>query len=302
MAVPGGAQVRLEGVTNRPSWRRNGCARRMPRTWAARGANVDLQGFEGVAVEVAVAAGRMVRAWAGRPRGLTTKASPADLVTELDRESEAMIAAELRRAFPEHDIFAEETGGRRTAEFVWYVDPIDGTTNFVHGLPGYSISVAVAHRGRPVAGAIYDPTADEVFSAHLGGGARANGRLLRVADAASLAQALVGTGIPPVQPSKDYAVKSMVAVSTRARNIRNIGSAALHLAYVAAGRLTGFWEPALNAWDCAAGVLLVREAGGRATDIAGTDWHAGLRGAVGTNGIIHDELLAVLGEVQGPLL
>lgn len=266
------------------------------------GSTVDLDRFEAAAVEVAVAAGRLVRRWAGRPRGLSSKATPADLVTELDREAEAMIAADLRRRFPDHDLYGEEAGGKTAAEFVWYVDPIDGTTNFVHGLPGYSVSVALTQGGRPVAAAVYDPTADEVFSAAVGEGARANGRPLHVERTATLAEALVGTGIPPVQPSKDYAVRSLVAVAARARNLRNLGSAALHLAYVAAGRLTGFWEPALNAWDCAAGVLLVREAGGRATDLAGTDWRAGLRGALGTNGAIHDELLAVLRGVEGPLV
>jgi len=256
--------------------------------------------FETAAVEAAVAAGRMVRPWAGRPRGLARKASPADLVTDLDREAEALIAGELRRRFPDHDLCGEESGGRTAAEYVWHVDPIDGTTNFVHGLPGFCVSIALARQGRPVAAAVYDPTADELFSASLGGGSRANGRPLRVAETVDLAEALLGTGIPPVQPAKDFAVRSLVRVSARARNVRNIGSAALHLSYVAAGRLTGFWEPALHAWDCAAGVLLLREAGGRATDIPGTDWHTGLRGVVGTNGPIHEDLLAVLAEAAAP--
>lgn len=255
--------------------------------------------FEDAAVAAAVAAGRLVRPWAGRPRGLARKGAPADLVTDLDREAEAAIAGELRRRFPDHDLVGEESGGRAGAEYVWHVDPIDGTTNFVHGLPGFCVSVALARHGRPVAGAVYDPTADELFSARLGAGARANGRPLRVEATAALGEGLFGTGIPPVHPGQDFALRSLAAVALRARNVRNIGSAALHLAYVAAGRLTGFWEPALHAWDCAAGVLLVREAGGRATDIAGSDWHTGLRGVVGTNGQVHDELLAVLREAGG---
>ncbi len=255
---------------------------------------MDYRAFEAAAVEAAVAAGRMARPWAGRPRGLARKASVADLVTDLDREAEELIFRQLRSQFPEHDICGEETGGSIAADFVWHVDPIDGTTNFVHGLPGYCVSVALAERGRPVAGAVYDPTADELFSGRLGGGARANGRPLRVEATADVGEALLGTGIPPVQPAKDFAIRSLVGVAAQARNVRNIGSAALHLAYVAAGRLTGFWEPALHAWDCAAGVLLVREAGGRATDIAGTEWHTGLRGVVGTNGPVHERLLAIL--------
>ena len=262
--------------------------------------SVDVRTFELAAAEAAVEAGRRVRPWAGCAREVGHKANPADLVTEMDRQSEALITAALRRRFPDHDLFGEEGGGRREAEYVWYIDPIDGTTNFVHGLPGYTVSVALTQRGRPVAAAVYDPTADELFTARAGGGATANGRPLTVSAESGLADALLGTGIPPVPPSQAWALRSLAAVGERVRNVRNFGSAALHLGYVAAGRVSGFWEPLLQPWDTAAGVLLVREAGGRATDIAGSEWHAGLRGVVGTNGRIHDALLQVLAGVPGP--
>lgn len=253
------------------------------------------EGFGAVAIEAAVAAGRLIRPWAGRARGVGTKASASDLVTDLDRESERLISELLHARFPAHAIHGEEGGARgQEGDFVWHVDPIDGTTNFVHGLPGYCVSVALAWRGVPVAGAVYDPTADELFAAVRGGGAHANGRPLRVSTEDRLSASLVGTGVPPVQPSRDFAFRTVRAVAPEVRNLRNIGSAALHLAYVAAGRLSGFWEPGLRPWDCAAGVLLVREAGGRASDLSGEDWHTGLRGALGTNGAIHDALLALL--------
>ncbi len=254
---------------------------------------MDYREFERAAVEAAVAAGRLVRPWAGRARGVTRKTSVSDLVTDLDREAEAEITAALRASFPEHDIWGEESGGQAERRFVWHVDPIDGTTNFVHGLPGYCVSVALADGGRPVAGAVYDPTADELFSACAGGGARVDGRPLHVA-AGELGEALLGTGIPTRQPYRDVTLGVLPAVCARVRNVRNLGAAALHLSYVAAGRLTGFWEPTLNPWDCAAGVILVREAGGRATDLAGEEWHAGVRGVVATNGTIHEPLLALL--------
>ncbi len=256
--------------------------------------------FELAAAATAVQAGQLILPWAGHPSEVATKASPADLVTELDRRSEQLIRAEIGRRFPDHGFFAEEGGGRRDGEFVWYVDPIDGTTNFVHGLPGFSVSIGLTHQGRPVAGAVYDPVGRELFSASLGGGASCNGQPIHVAQESDLARALLGTGIPPVQPSKAYALASIQAVAPLVRNIRNIGSAALHLCYVAAGRLSGFWEPALNAWDVAAAVVILREAGGRATGLDGQQWQPDLRGCVGTCGPVHDALLGVLTGIALP--
>jgi len=261
---------------------------------------VEWTAFETAAAEAATAAGQLIRPWAGRAPGVAAKGHPADLVTECDRRSEALIADLLRPRFPDHGFVGEEGGGRAEAEYVWHVDPIDGTTNFVHGLPGFCVSIGLCRAGRPIAGAVYDPVAGELFSASAGAGARVNGQLLRVAGQAAVAEALIGTGIPPVEPPRDWALRSLVAVAGRARNVRNLGSAALQLCYVAAGRLSGFWEPSLRSWDVAASVVILREAGGRATALDGEEWHAGLRGCAGTNGAIHDELLGILAGVPGP--
>jgi myo-inositol-1(or 4)-monophosphatase len=256
--------------------------------------------YELVAAAAAVEAGQAILPWAGGAAEVETKAGAADLVTEQDRRSEALIRAAIRKRFPDHGFFGEEGGGSRQAEFVWYVDPIDGTTNFVHGLPGFSVSVALVHRGQPVAGAVYDPVARELFTASRGGGATLNGRPLSVAWETELGRALLGTGIPPVPPGREWALASIAAVAPRVRNVRNFGSAALHLCYVAAGRLTGFWEPGLHAWDVAAGALILREAGGRVTTLDGREWEAGVRGCVGTNGRIHAALLEALAGVAQP--
>lgn len=253
-----------------------------------------------VAADIAFRAGRRVRPLAGAAPGLETKSGPADLVTAADRESESFIRARLAERFPDHRVFGEEQGGESQGELVWHVDPIDGTTNFVHGLPGFCVSLALAERGRPVAAAVYDPVGDELFTAGLGEGATANGRPLAVSAESTLGEALLGTGFPPVDPGKSWAIASIGRVAQEARNVRNFGSAALHLSYVAAGRLSGFWEPGLRSWDVAAGVLLVREAGGRATSLTGEEWHTAVRGCLGTNGRVHAEILGVLAGLPPP--
>lgn len=264
------------------------------------GTALEARAYEFCAAEAAVAAGRAVRPRVGRPEHVSTKAAAADLVTECDREAEALIVSILRQRFPEHAVFGEEGGGRQDGEFVWYVDPIDGTTNFVHGLPGFCVSVGLCRQGRPVAGAVYDPVAEVLYSASAGAGATANGLPLRVSAERRLEDSLLGTGVPPVEPARSWALASGAAVAGRVRNLRNLGSAALHLCQVASGHLGGFWEPALRAWDLAAAVIILREAGGRCTALDGDEWHAGVRGCAATNGAVHDELVAILKSVPGP--
>lgn len=244
--------------------------------------------------------GRQIRPLAGAPPGLEVKSGPADLVTAADRDAETMIRARLAECFPSHRVFGEEQGGQSAGELVWHVDPIDGTTNFVHGLPGFCVSLALAERGSPVAAAVYDPTGDELFTAEAGEGATVNGRPLRVSREATLGEALLGTGFPPVNPGKEWAIESVGRVAGRVRNVRNFGAAALHLCYVAAGRLSGFWEPGLRSWDVAGGVLMVRESGGRATSLTGEEWHAAVQGCLGTNGRIHAAMLDLLRGIAEP--
>ncbi len=226
------------------------------------------------------------------------KLNETDLITEYDRRSESFIVAALRQAFPDHAVHGEE-GSRANAgaDYEWLIDPIDGTTNFAHGLPIYSVVLALLHRGEPVVGVIYDPTRDELFTAVKGEGAFLNNRRLQVSKRQPLSRALLVTGFPyniRTNPENNLARFCHFAVRTRA--VRRLGSAALDLAYVAAGRLDGYWESWLNPWDIAAGVLMVREAGGRVTDYADQPMPIPHLGSVASNGLIHAEMLTVIRE------
>ncbi|CAB3393145.1 MULTISPECIES: inositol monophosphatase family protein [Kyrpidia] len=256
-----------------------------------------------VAERAAEAAGELIRQWSGRPEVVDTKSGPHDLVTEVDRRCESVIRETIRDAFPDDFILGEETvaqyGGAEVVlgaehEDLWVVDPIDGTTNFVAGIPFCSVSIAYAHRGILEVGMVYHPYLKEQFSAVRSGGAFLNGRPIRVSSASTLSESVLGTGFPSGEHARAVNTKGMVDLAPRCRNIRTLGSAALHLAYVACGRLTGFWETHLNPWDMAAGALLVQEAGGQVTDIEGRPYTLEVRHVVGTNGLIHGELLGRL--------
>jgi myo-inositol-1(or 4)-monophosphatase len=205
-----------------------------------------------------------------------TKA-PNDFVTEVDRAAEAAIVGILREAFPEHGILAEESGRSgptegRGAEYVWIIDPLDGTTNFIHGFPQYAISIALTRKGVPEHAVIFDPVANELFTASRGRGAYMDDRRLRVSRRTRLADALLGTGFPFRQFDHIDAYLAMFRELTqKTAGLRRPGAAALDLAYVASGRLDGFWEIGLAPWDMAAGVLLIQEAGGFVADFEGED-------------------------------
>jgi len=190
-----------------------------------------------------------------------------DLVTVADRESEALILERIRKPFPTHDVMGEEGTRIETgSEYKWYVDPLDGTTNFAHGYPVFCVSLAVERRGQRVAGVIYDPTRDEMFSAELGSGARLNGQAIHVSATANLGECLVATGFPSQKRHKNPNIYFYHQITLRTHGVRRAGSAALDLCNVASGRYDGFWEFNLNPWDTAAGVLMVEEAGGKVTD------------------------------------
>jgi len=216
-----------------------------------------------------------------------------DPVTEIDRNVEQFLVAELENHFPEDTIIGEEFGpDRASGGRVWYVDPIDGTLNFSRGIPMYCVSIALQVDDASRAAAIYDPSRDEMFSAALGGGASLNGSPIRVSGVDSMSDALLVTGFP--RSIGDAEVDNIVnfARLTRAsQGVRRLGSAALDLAYVAAGRLDGFWEYYLHPWDTAAGYLLVREAGGRTTDVHGDPFSAHEPSILATNGALHDEII-----------
>ncbi len=235
----------------------------------------------------------------GRQAGFTIKLKGRnDLVTNVDREVETFIRGELATLFPEDSILGEEFGkeAHENKARVWMIDPIDGTTNFSQGIPIYCVSIALQEDGKTVVGVIYDPTRDELFSARLGQGARLNGAPMEISDQPELAQAVLATGFPPLKEGDTFRtiVERMGNIVSASRGMRRLGSAALDLAYVAAGRLDGFWEYNLNPWDTAAGYLLVQEAGGKVSTDVGDTFTPYERSVVATNGHIHAAMLDAL--------
>jgi len=222
-----------------------------------------------------------------------------DIVTDADRASEEIILGAIRREFPDHDILTEETRTVSTGSpWLWLVDPLDGTVNFAHGIPIFSVSIALMHNGALVAGMVYDPTRMEKFRAMRNNGAYLNGDSIHVSRADRLDRSIMATGFPydrAYSPINNVAEFSRVV--TRVQGIRRGGSAAIDLAYVSCGRLDGFWELKLNPWDMAAGMLLVEEAGGRVTDRTGRPTDVYTDNIVATNGMVHDLLVGILSEV-----
>jgi myo-inositol-1(or 4)-monophosphatase len=226
------------------------------------------------AVKAARAAARvMTRAWDRGQQLQVREKTRNDFVTEIDLQAEQTIVQILRQAYPDHGILAEEGGHQPGDEFTWIIDPLDGTTNFMHGVPHFAISIGLRHRDRLEQGLVYDPMRDELFTASRGRGALLNDRRLRVADRQDLQGALLGTGIPfRAEQDLEAYLKTLTVLIKDTSGVRRPGSAALDLAYVAAGRFDGFWEMRLREWDLAAGVLLVQEAGGIVANLdGGTD-------------------------------
>ncbi|MEK8131111.1 inositol monophosphatase family protein [Paenibacillus filicis] len=256
--------------------------------------------FTAVAINTASKTGQWIQSKLGDFNSLHTKFSSHDLVTEVDKGAEKMIRKLIHTHFPTHAILGEEgvAPGPKAAsaalsqvrdeEYLWIVDPLDGTTNFVHGFPFFSVSIALAYQGEIIVGVVYNPVHDELFVAEKGKGAYLHGKRMQVSAEEKLSDSLIATGFPA---DREFALvenmKGIQALSPQVRNIRMAGSAALHLAYVAAGRLSGFWEIGLNAWDIAAGALLVQESGGKVTDTAGNPYGLDVRHVLATNGPIH---------------
>lgn len=262
-----------------------------------------------VAINAAAKTGEWIKTRLGNHKELNTKLSPQDLVTDVDKGAELMIRKLILTHFPDHEFLGEEgilpgpdasaeaIASYEDAEYLWIVDPIDGTTNFVQGFPYFCVSIALAHHGEIIVGVIYDPIRDELFVAEKGKGAYMHGNPTHVSGDQELAGSVLAIGF---NPERDFALplnmKAIEALSTRTRSLRAMGSAAMHLAYVAAGRMSGYYEVGLNSWDIAAGALLVQESGGKVTDTKGNPYHLGVRHMVATNGHIHQELLKVIEE------
>jgi myo-inositol-1(or 4)-monophosphatase len=254
------------------------------------------------AAEIALEGGKQLREFFAQ--GVETEyKGDVDLVTVADRTVEKLIRTRLGEVFPEHGIYGEEgTRDRLESEFRWYVDPLDGTTNFAHGFPQFCVSMGLEQRpanlkpeedGVLVASVIYDPMRDELFIAERGKGARLNGRPIHVSAAPDLAESLIATGFPSRKRHDSPNIHFYQEFTLRSHGVRRAGSAALDMAYVAAGRLDAFWEFNLNPWDTAAGILLVEETGGSVTDFSGNRYRLDSREILASNGRIQNELIVL---------
>lgn len=254
-----------------------------------------MESFLDAAIDIAREAGQILLSHRGV--GFELKGD-YDLVTAADRASEQLVVKRLKERFPGHGIVAEE-GGRAEmdAELRWYVDPLDGTTNFAHGYPMWNVTLALAKRGEVIAGVVYDPLNKELFTAERGAGARLNGAPIRVSSAKSVSDALVSTGFPNWKRSQNVNIHFYYQLAMGTHGVRRGGSAALDLAYTACGRLEAFWEFGLNPWDMAAGTLLVEEAGGRVSGMRSEklDLHGPY--VLADNGHIHGELIEMFSSI-----
>lgn len=249
------------------------------------------------AVEIAREAGALLLPFYHRGVRIEYKAD-VDIVTEADRASEALIINRLNQYFPEHAIVAEEGGGHSgMSGYRWYVDPLDGTTNFAHTFPMFCVSMGLEKDGELIVGVIYDPLRDELFSAEKDAGARLNQAPLHVSRASRLEEALVATGFPSKKRHKSINIHFYHQISMRSHGVRRAGSAALDLAYVAAGRLDCFWEFHLHPWDFAAGKLIIQEAGGQVTDMHGQPHFMESSHIAASNGLLHPQLIEGFVEV-----
>ena len=246
-----------------------------------------------VASSIAREAGAIISDYRRKGIGFELKGAH-DLVTEADRASERLIVERLGQHFPTHAVVAEEGGSAQgSSEYRWHVDPLDGTTNFAHGFPVYNVTLGLERAGELVAGVVYDPTRDEMFSAEHGSGAWLNGERIRVASTARIEDSLAATGFPSRKRHQSVNIHFYYQLAMQSHGVRRAGAAAIDLAYVACGRLDFFWEFALNPWDMAAGVLLVREAGGVCTGMRGEPFDLHGPNVLADNATLHAEVVAL---------
>jgi myo-inositol-1(or 4)-monophosphatase len=254
----------------------------------------EIERIEQVGIEAAVAAGRLLMKRFRTDFAVSHKGD-TNLVTEVDVAAEELIVSRVLKAFPDHAILAEEKHSEaRDASHRWIIDPLDGTTNYAHGYPAFAVSIGLQLGQTLEWGTVYNPNLDELFVARRGCGARLNGKPIGVSKTADLGASLLATGFPyDIRTSRENNLDYFAEFSLKARAVRRAGSAALDLAYVAAGRFEGFWELKLSPWDCAAGYLMVREAGGVVTNLRGEPGSIYERESLASNGYIHDQMLAV---------
>jgi myo-inositol-1(or 4)-monophosphatase len=249
------------------------------------------------AVDIAREAGTLLAHYFERRVGFELKGE-FDLVTEADRASEALVVDRLRSHFPSHSIVAEEGGGHDNgSDYRWYVDPLDGTTNFAHGYPFFNVTLALEQAGEMIAGVVFDPIRQELFSAERGAGAYLNNRRIRVSEVRRLEDSLVCTGFPSRKRHLSVNLHFYHQLAMATHGVRRSGSAALDLAGVACGRIDAFWEFGLNSWDMAAGRLLISEAGGCVTDMLGQAHQFHSPHLLVDNGHIHAQMVEIFAEV-----
>jgi myo-inositol-1(or 4)-monophosphatase len=251
------------------------------------------------AVEIAREAGEFLKGRFHADHSIDFKGE-INLVTEADRGSEKIITSRIQHLFPDHDIMAEEgTNVTRGSEYRWIIDPLDGTTNYAHGFPVFCVSIALQRMDEIILGVIYNPMLDELFVAERGEGASLQGKKIHVSDTERLAEAFVATGFPyDVRENSGDALAYFDEMIPKAQAVRRAGSAALDLAYLAAGRFDGFWELRLKPWDTAAGWILVEEAGGMVTDLSANPYVLESPSIVASNGVMHRELMEILNQVS----
>jgi myo-inositol-1(or 4)-monophosphatase len=266
-----------------------------------------MNSFVETAAQIACEAGSLLRYYFERRVSFEMKGD-FDLLTEADKASEKLVVERLKQSFPQHGIVAEEGGGHESAasDYRWYVDPLDGTTNFAHSYPVWNVTLALEKAGELIAGVVFDPTRGELFTAERGSGAFLNGRRIHVSKVALVADSLLCTGFPNHNRATNPNIHFFHELAMTAHGVRRSGSAAVDLAHVACGRLDGFWEIGLSPWDMAAGILLVEEAGGVCTDMKGGPHHLKSPHMLTDNGSIHEELTSVFasiwsGKVRHPM-
>ncbi len=247
-------------------------------------------------IEIAKEAGQIIREGFGKNFSVEFKTNKSNLVTEIDKKSEKLIVDYIQKKYPSHGIIAEEGSDKRgSSEYAWVVDPLDGTTNFAHGLPIFSVSIGVVKGTETICGAVYDVMRDVIYSAEKGSGAFQNWKKISVSTNSDLEQSLLVTGFPyDIKKNPSHAIERFNAFLTEARAVRRLGSAAIDFCYVASGVFDGFWEVHLNPWDICAGKLIVEEAGGIVTDFNGNEIDIFSKQILATNNSIHKRMMEIL--------
>jgi myo-inositol-1(or 4)-monophosphatase len=247
-------------------------------------------------IQISKEAGEIVREGFGKNFSVEYKTNLSNLVTEIDKKSEATIINFIKKEFPSHAVLAEESGrDKAMSDYLWVIDPLDGTSNFAHGLPIFSVSIGVQKNGETICGAVYDVMRDEIYSAERGNGSFCNGRKLSVSENDDLRKSMLVTGFPyDIDENPDFAIERFAAFLKKARAVRRLGSAAIDMCYVASGVFDGFWEVALHPWDMCAGQLIIEEAGGLVTNFAGEKIDIFSKQILATNGKVHKRMVEIL--------